>query len=102
MFDISQTQSVLIEKEKAMFEHMSEQEARKAILDLTAEYCDTFHNKKKAFEEGDRIPYDPQVYDHNEMVKSVDSALEFWLTSGRYTDQFEADLAKYLGFGTAL
>lgn len=97
MFDISQTQSVLIEKEKAMFEHMSEQEARKAILDLTAEYCDTFHNKKKAFEEGDRIPYASRVYDHNEMVNLVDSALEFWLTSGRYTDQFEADLAKYLG-----
>ena len=97
MFDSSKTQSVLIEKEKAMFEHMSEQEARKAILDLTAEYCDTFHNKKKTFEEGDRIPYASRVYDHNEMVNLVDSALEFWLTSGRYTDQFEADLAKYLG-----
>ena len=97
MFDISQTQSVLIEKEKAMFEHMSEQEARKAILDLTAEYCDTFHNKKKAFEEGDRIPYASRVYDHNEMVNLVDSALEFWLTSGRYTDEFEEKLADYLG-----
>ena len=41
--------------------------------------------------------YKRQVYDHNEMVNLVDSALEFWLTSGRYTDQFEADLAKYLG-----
>ena len=32
-----------------MFETMSQQEARKAILDLTAEYCATFHNKKKPF-----------------------------------------------------
>ena len=31
------------------------------------------------------------------MVNLVDSALEFWLTSGRYTDEFEAKLAKYLG-----
>ena len=31
------------------------------------------------------------------MINLVDSSLEFWLTSGRYTDQFEADLAKYLG-----
>ncbi len=31
------------------------------------------------------------------MVNLVDSALEFWLTSGRYTDQFEAGLANYLG-----
>lgn len=80
-----------------MFENMSEQEARQAILDMTAEYCDTFHNQKKPFEEGDRIPYASRVYDHSEMVNLVDSALEFWLTSGRYTDKFEADLAKYLG-----
>ncbi len=31
------------------------------------------------------------------MVNLVDSALEFWLTSGRYTDEFESKLAKYLG-----
>ncbi len=80
-----------------MFENMSEQEARQAILDMTAEYCDTFHNQKKPFEEGDRIPYASRVYDHREMVNLVDSALEFWLTSGRYTDKFETDLAKYLG-----
>lgn len=79
-----------------MFETMSEQEARKAILDLTAEYCTTFHNKKKPFQEGDRIPYASRVYDQNEMVNLVDSALEFWLTSGRYTDKFEERLAEYL------
>ncbi len=79
-----------------MFETMSEQEARKAILDLTAEYCTTFHNKKKPFQEGDRIPYASRVYDQNEMVNLVDSALEFWLTSGRYTDKFEEKLAEYL------
>ena len=79
-----------------MFETMSQQEARKAILDLTAEYCATFHNKKKPFQEGDRIPYASRVYDQNEMVNLVDSALEFWLTAGRYTDKFEEKLAKYL------
>ena len=80
-----------------MFEHMSEQEARAKILELTAEYCDTFHNQKKPFQEGDRIPYASRVYDHEEMVNLVDSALEFWLTSGRYTDEFEKGLAEYLG-----
>ncbi len=80
-----------------MFEHMSEQEARAKILELTAEYCDTFHNQKKPFKAGDRIPYASRVYDHEEMVNLVDSALEFWLTSGRYTDAFEKGLAEYLG-----
>ena len=37
------------------------------------------------------------MYDSAEMVNLVDSALEFWLTSGRYTEQFETDFAKYLG-----
>ncbi len=80
-----------------MFENMSEKEAREEILKLTAEYCDTFHNQKKPYQEGDRIPYASRVYDHEEMVNLVDSALEFWLTSGRYTDEFEKSLAEYLG-----
>lgn len=79
-----------------MFEHMDEQQARAAILEQVAEYCDTFH-KKKPYEEGDRIPYASRVYDKEEMVNLVDSSLEFWLTSGRYTDEFEKNLAKYLG-----
>ena len=60
-----------------------------------AEYCDRFH-QKKPYEEGDRIPYASRVYDHQEMVNLVDSSLEFWLTSGRYTVEFEKKLAEYL------
>ena len=80
-----------------MFDNKTEQEARQEILDLVKEYCDTYHNKKGNFKEGDRIPYASRVYDHDEMVNLVDSSLEFWLTSGRYTDEFEKKLAKYLG-----
>ena len=40
-----------------MFENKTETEARKEILDLVAEYADKFHNQKKEFHEGDRIPY---------------------------------------------
>lgn len=80
-----------------MFEGMNEQNARESILDMVKEYCDKFHNNKKEFEPGDRISYASRVYDHDEMVNLVDSALEFWLTSGRYTDEFEKKLAKYLG-----
>lgn len=79
------------------FEHKTEAEARKEILDLVAEYCQTYHNQKKAFKEGDRISYASRVYDQEEMVNLVDSSLEFWLTSGRYTNSFEGKLADYLG-----
>lgn len=75
----------------------TEQQAKEEILNLVKEYCETYHNVRKPFEEGDRIPYASRVYDSAEMVNLVDSALEFWLTAGRYTDQFEKQLAEYLG-----
>ena len=78
-----------------MFEHKTEAQAREELLNLVAEYCDRFH-QKKPYEEGDRIPYASRVYDHQEMVNLVDSSLEFWLTSGRYTVEFEKKLAEYL------
>ena len=80
-----------------MFENMSEQEARQQILGMVKDYCDKYHNNGKAYEEGDRIPYARRVYGHEEMVNLVDSSLEFWLTSGRYTDMFEKAFAEYLG-----
>ena len=72
-------------------------EAKKEILDLVAEYCRNYHQSSREFREGDRIPYASRVYDENEMVNLVDSALEFWLTSGRYTDEFEKRFSEYLG-----
>jgi len=79
-----------------MFDNETEKEARKQILDMVSEYCDIYHNTKK-YTEGDRIPYASRFYGHEEMVKLVDSSLEFWLTAGRYTDQFEKEFANYLG-----
>ena len=75
----------------------TKQQAREEILSLVSEYCDTWHNVRKPFEEGQRIPYASRVYDSAEMVNLVDSALEFWLTAGRYTDEFEKKMAAYLG-----
>lgn len=80
-----------------MFENMNEKQARDSILEQVKEYCDKYHNQVKPFEEGDRIPYASRYYGHEEMVNLVDSSLEFWLTSGRYTDQFEKEFAEYLG-----
>lgn len=80
-----------------MFENMTEKQAREQILDMVAEYCGTYHNKKKPFEPGDRISYASKVYDREEMCNLADSVLDFWLTSGRYTDKFEKTFAEYLG-----
>ncbi len=79
-----------------MFKNKTEKEARKEILDLVKEYCGKYHNSNNKWKEGERIPYASRVYDYEEMVNLVDSSLEFWLTSGRYTKQFEEEFAKFL------
>lgn len=75
---------------------MTKKELHDQILELVKKYCDTYHNQETQFKPGDRIPYASRVYDHDEMMNLVDSALEFWLTAGRYTAQFEREFAKYL------
>ncbi len=70
-------------------------QAKQEILEMVGEYCERFH-QKKSYQEGDRIPYASRVYDKQEMINLVDSSLEFWLTSGRYTEEFEKKLAEYL------
>ncbi|WP_180953095.1 lipopolysaccharide biosynthesis protein RfbH [Eggerthella timonensis] len=79
-----------------MFEGMNEKEARNAILEQVEEYCNLFHNQERPFSPGDRISYASRVYDSAEMINLVDSSLEFWLTSGRYTDKFESEFGEYL------
>ncbi len=80
-----------------MFEGMNEQQAREEILRAVGEYCDTFHNKKPNFAEGQRIAYASRVYDRDEMVNLTDSALKFWLTAGEYTDRFEKGFSELFG-----
>lgn len=79
-----------------MFEDITESKAREEILRMVKEYCEAFHNRK-VHNEGERISYAQRVYDQEEMVNLVDSSLDFWLTAGRYAEQFERGLAEYLG-----
>lgn len=80
-----------------MFEGMTEKEARQIILNEVKEYTEKYHNQKKEFSPGMRIPYASRVYGPEEVTALVDSSLDFWLTAGRYTEQFEKDFAKKLG-----
>lgn len=80
-----------------MFEDKTEAEARQEILALVEEYAARYREKKKPFQPGERISYASRVYDHKEMVNAADAVLEFWLTSGRFSDLFEKKLGEYLG-----
>ena len=79
------------------FEGKTEEQARQEILNLVEEFANTYRAKNDSFAPGDRIPYASRVYDSHEMVNLVNASLEFWLTAGHWTDQFEEGLANYLG-----
>jgi CDP-6-deoxy-D-xylo-4-hexulose-3-dehydrase len=73
---------------------------KQEILEKTKEYYELVHKKSQEapFIPGQsRISYAGRVFDEREMINLVDSSLEFWLTTGRYADQFERDFALYIG-----
>ena len=72
-------------------------ELKSQIMSLVEEYYKEVHQQNAIFEPGDRIQYSGRVYDADEMTNLVDAALEFWLTSGHYVEEFEKGLADYLG-----
>ena len=74
----------------------SESEAREEIKALVAEYYRDF-KEKKPWQEGDRITYAARVFDEKEMCALTDAALDFWLTTGRFADQFEKEFANWIG-----
>lgn len=69
---------------------------KQEILQLVEKYCEKYH-RKKPFSEGDKINYAARVYGAEEMTNLVNSALDFWLTSGEYTERFEREFAAFLG-----
>ena len=72
-------------------------EIKEQIENLVRKYYEENHMDALNYKCGDRIQYSGRVYDADEMVNLVDAALEFWLTSGHYVEEFETGLAKYLG-----
>ena len=77
----------------------NESEAREQIKTLVAEYYKDFKKPEqdKEFTPGDRISYASRVYDEKEMMALTDATLDFWLTTGRFSDQFEKEFADWIG-----
>lgn len=75
----------------------NEAEAREQIKALIAQYYYDFMEKKEEFRPGDHISYASRVFDEKEMQALTDATLDFWLTAGRFSDQFEKDFASWIG-----
>ena len=74
----------------------SEQEAREEIRNMVADFYLQFR-QPAPYQAGDRISYAGRVYDEKEMCALCDSMLDFWLTAGRFSNDFEKAFAAYLG-----
>jgi hypothetical protein len=75
---------------------------RRVILELTGAYARTAHAPKPFDRDTSPVPVSGKVYGEADMRSLVDSSLDFWLTTGRFNDQFEARLADYIGVKHAL
>lgn len=73
----------------------------KALREAIFEGVRGFYNykfKRKSFERGKtRIPYSGRVFDENELISLIDASLDFWLTAGRFSKDFEDKFTKLLG-----
>lgn len=74
---------------------MKETEIRQEILDKTIDYYRTKFASEN-YSKGDRIPFARRVFDERELVNLVDASLDFWLTAGRYANDFEYEFAQFM------
>ncbi|HOO51289.1 MAG TPA: lipopolysaccharide biosynthesis protein RfbH [Alphaproteobacteria bacterium] len=77
---------------------------RKKILTLVKKYYEENLNPtaaSKHFKKGQRISYAGRVYDEKELINLVDASLDFWLTTGRFADEFETRFASFLNIKNA-
>lgn len=78
----------------------NETEAREQIKSLVADYYKEFKEpaeSKENFKPGDRVSYASRVYDEKEMMSLTDAMLDFWLTTGRFSNEFEKNFAEWIG-----
>ncbi len=69
---------------------------RKEILEKVKEYYNETFAKPSQFVEGkSKVNYAGRVFDENELLNLVDSSLDFWLTSGRYSEEFAMKISEF-------
>jgi len=76
------------------------EQLKQEIMQKIKEYYKIVHKplQNQQFIEGkSRVNYAGRVFDENEMINLIDSSLDFWLTYGKYSKEFEKKLAKFLG-----
>jgi CDP-4-dehydro-6-deoxyglucose reductase, E1 len=77
-------------------------DTRNEILELVGRYYRERHAPAPFDPSRDPVRYAGRVFGEEEMRYLVDSSLDFYLTASRFTEEFEAGIADYLGLSDAL
>ena len=72
-------------------------ELRNRILDLAGEYCAEAFARQPFVPGETPVPVSGKVFDGAEMRLLVDASLDFWLTTGRFAEEFERRFARFIG-----
>lgn len=74
-----------------------DKQLKQQIFSLVSKYYNLKHKENSILKTDDYINYSGRVFDEKEIQYLVDSALDFWLTTGKYTSNFEKEFSKFIG-----
>ncbi len=77
-------------------------ELRNEIRTMVGEYCRDAFAPREFIPGSTLVPVSGRVFDQEELEYLVDSALDFWLTTGRFAEQFEREFARFVGVREAV
>lgn len=73
-----------------------EKELRNKIVSLSTEFYNHVYKDRLVCSPQNRIDYAGRVFDHEELNLLIEACLDFWLTEGRYAEQFASNLSDFL------
>src|SRR6185369_3664858 len=77
-------------------------ELRNRIREMVGEYYREAFPAREFVPGTSQVPVSGRVFDEQELELLVESSLDFWLTTGRFADQFEREFAKFAGVREAI
>jgi CDP-6-deoxy-D-xylo-4-hexulose-3-dehydrase len=77
-------------------------ELRDRIREMVGEYYREAFPASSFVPGSSRVPVSGRVFDEQELELLVDSSLDFWLTTGRFAEQFEREFAQFAGVREAM
>lgn len=70
---------------------------RKEIIQKTIEYYQARFAENEFIPGKSRVNYAGRIFDHQELVNAVEASLDFWLTEGRFSEEFSENISEFLG-----